>query len=314
MSETAELADVVLPGSVWCEDEGTTTNLEGRVIKINQAADAARRGAPRLGDRLRPGAAAGARPVLPVHARRARSGTSCGVASKGGVADYYGITWEKIDAQDGVFWPCPTEDHPGTPRLFTERFGHPDGRARMFPIAYTPPAEEPSGDYPVPPDHRPRGLPLPERHPDAAARLPEQPGAGAVGGDPPAGGRAARHRATTSVVRVRTPRGVDGAEGAGRADDPARTRCSSRSTTATAQAVNQLTNPAVEPTVQDPGVQGLRRDGRAARRAAADAPPATAAASNYTPRDATRRCSRTPSARRSRAGRSARREAHTRHY
>src|SRR5437764_10398819 len=39
LSETAELADVVLPGSVWCEDEGTTTNLEGRVIKINRAAD-----------------------------------------------------------------------------------------------------------------------------------------------------------------------------------------------------------------------------------------------------------------------------------
>jgi assimilatory nitrate reductase catalytic subunit len=39
MSETAELADVVLPGSVWCEDEGTTTNLEGRVVKINRAAD-----------------------------------------------------------------------------------------------------------------------------------------------------------------------------------------------------------------------------------------------------------------------------------
>jgi assimilatory nitrate reductase catalytic subunit len=39
MSETAALADVVLPGSVWCEDEGTTTNLEGRVIKINRAAD-----------------------------------------------------------------------------------------------------------------------------------------------------------------------------------------------------------------------------------------------------------------------------------
>src|SRR5947209_13837817 len=39
LSETAELADVVLPGTVWCEDEGTITNLEGRVIKINRAAE-----------------------------------------------------------------------------------------------------------------------------------------------------------------------------------------------------------------------------------------------------------------------------------
>ena len=81
-------------------------------------------------------------------APRARFWDELRLASKGGVADYYGITWEKIDAQDGVFWPCPSEDHPGTPRLFIERFGHPDGKARFFPIPYTPPAEEPGGDYP----------------------------------------------------------------------------------------------------------------------------------------------------------------------
>jgi assimilatory nitrate reductase catalytic subunit len=56
------------------------------------------------------------------------------VASSGGVADYYGITYEKIDAQQGVFWPCPTLESPGTPRLFAERFYHPNGRARMIPI------------------------------------------------------------------------------------------------------------------------------------------------------------------------------------
>ena len=35
------------------------------------------------------------------------------IASKGGVADYSGITYEKIEQQMGVFWPCPSEDHPG---------------------------------------------------------------------------------------------------------------------------------------------------------------------------------------------------------
>jgi assimilatory nitrate reductase catalytic subunit len=60
----------------------------------------------------------------------------------------YGSTWEKIDQQGGVFWPCPSTAHPGTPRLFTERFGHPDGRARFFPVTYTPPAAEPSAAYP----------------------------------------------------------------------------------------------------------------------------------------------------------------------
>ncbi|MGN6813049.1 MAG: molybdopterin oxidoreductase family protein [Thermomicrobiales bacterium] len=147
MSETAELADVVLPGSVWCEGEGTTTNLEGRVIKINTAVDP-------------PGEARADVAIITDLARRLGRGQffnyastreiwdELRVASKGGVADYYGITWEKIDAQDGVFWPCPSEEHPGTPRLFTQRFNHPDGRAKMFPIEYTPPAEEPNDDYP----------------------------------------------------------------------------------------------------------------------------------------------------------------------
>jgi assimilatory nitrate reductase catalytic subunit len=138
---------VVLPGSVWCEDEGTTTNLEGRVIKINPAAKPpgeAKRDweilcdlANRLGKgRFFP--FSGTREIWDELRR----------ASQGGASDYYGITWEKIDAQGGVFWPCPTEDHPGTPRLFAERFGHPDGKARMFPIRYQPPAEEPNEIYP----------------------------------------------------------------------------------------------------------------------------------------------------------------------
>ena len=50
----------------------------------------------------------------------------------------------------GVFWPCPTEDHPGTPRLFEGgRFGHPDGRARFHAIEYRPPAEDVDDEYPI---------------------------------------------------------------------------------------------------------------------------------------------------------------------
>lgn len=147
MSETAERADVVLPGSAWCEDEGTTTNLEGRVIKINKAAEP-------------PGEARADWEIACDLARRLGRGEyfpfrtsreiwdELRVASRGGVSDYYGISWEKIDAQDGVFWPCPSEDHPGTPQLFAERFYHPDNKARMFPIPYQPPAEEPGPDYP----------------------------------------------------------------------------------------------------------------------------------------------------------------------
>jgi assimilatory nitrate reductase catalytic subunit len=249
MSETAELADVVLPGSVWCEDEGTTTNLEGRVIKINRAADPpghARRDWEIITDLA---ARLGRGKFFPYRSSR-EIWDELRLASKGGVSDYYGITWEKIDEQEGVFWPCPTLDHPGTPRLFTERFAHPDGKARFFPIEYTPAAEEPGGDFPFRlttgrvvyqylSGNQTRRLgflnsqapePWVEIHPLAAERL----------------GIAQGQR-----VRVRTPRGE--------MELKALVAPTIRPDTlfipfhyGHAQAVNQLTNPAVDPTVKIP--------------------------------------------------------------
>jgi assimilatory nitrate reductase catalytic subunit len=249
MSETAELADVVLPGSVWCEDEGTTTNLEGRVVKINRAADPpgqARRDWEIIGDLA---ARLGRGKFFPFRSSR-EIWDELRLASKGGMSDYYGITWEKIDEQEGVFWPCPTLDHPGTPRLFTERFAHPDGRARMFPIEYAPAAEEPGGDFPFRlttgrvvyhylSGNQTRRIgflrsqapdPWVEMHPIAAERL------GIAQGD---------------MVRVRTPRGE--------MELKALVAPTIRPDTlfipfhyGHAQAVNQLTNPAVDPGVKIP--------------------------------------------------------------
>jgi assimilatory nitrate reductase catalytic subunit len=71
------------------------------------------------------------------------------IASKGGKADYYGITYEKIEKQDGVFWPCPTMESPGTPRMFEERFAHDDGKAIFHPIEYKGAAEKPDEEYPL---------------------------------------------------------------------------------------------------------------------------------------------------------------------
>jgi assimilatory nitrate reductase catalytic subunit len=71
------------------------------------------------------------------------------VASAGGAADYSGITYERIAQENGVFWPCPGENHPGTPRLFLERFATPDGRARFHPVEYQPAAEEPDHEFPL---------------------------------------------------------------------------------------------------------------------------------------------------------------------
>lgn len=148
MSESSRYADVILPGTTWSEDEGTTTNGEGRVIKINKAVDP-------------PGDARRDWEILQDIAERMGRGkyfrfnspreiwNELRVASKGGSADYYGITYEKIEAQDGVFWPCPTEESTGTPRLFEDRFAHPDGRAKFHPIEYKGAAEKPDEEYPL---------------------------------------------------------------------------------------------------------------------------------------------------------------------
>ncbi|MGK2860052.1 MAG: molybdopterin oxidoreductase family protein [Thermoanaerobaculia bacterium] len=159
LNETAQHADVVLPGSLHEEDEGVVTQIEGRVIKINKAVDA-------------PGDARQDWKIIQDIAKvlgREKGFTfqepreifnELRIASKGGIADYSGITYEKIEAQNGVFWPCPSDDHPGTLRLFEPGshnpiakgagpFYFPDGKARFNVAPYTPPAEDVDADYPL---------------------------------------------------------------------------------------------------------------------------------------------------------------------
>jgi assimilatory nitrate reductase catalytic subunit len=72
-----------------------------------------------------------------------------GRASAGGRADYAGITYDRIRDEHGVFWPCPTADHAGTPRMFTDSFATPDGRARFVAVEHRGPAEVPDATYPL---------------------------------------------------------------------------------------------------------------------------------------------------------------------
>ncbi|WP_151481311.1 molybdopterin oxidoreductase family protein [Streptomyces albicerus] len=208
LSETAELADVVLPVTQWAEESGTTTNLEGRVLLRKQAIT------PPEGIRS---------DLHVMHELAARLGVEKGFptdpeevfeelrrASAGGPADYSGITYRRLAEENGVFWPCPADDsadgsaggsaggsaedcedatfdglpddpagdaaddvvaatpagpsparnsapggvqepgaHPGTPRLFLDRFHTPDGRARFVAVSHRPLAEEPDDEYPV---------------------------------------------------------------------------------------------------------------------------------------------------------------------
>jgi assimilatory nitrate reductase catalytic subunit len=146
LSETAALADVVLPTAQWAEEEGTMTNLEGRVLRRKQVLPPP----PGVLDDLT---------VLATLADRLGFGKYFSPdprtvfdelrrASAGGIADYAGISYERIEAEDGVFWPCPADDHPGTPRLFTECFPTPDGRARFLRVDHRDPAEVPDREYP----------------------------------------------------------------------------------------------------------------------------------------------------------------------
>jgi assimilatory nitrate reductase catalytic subunit len=149
MSETAHYADVILAGSLQEEEEGVTCSAEGRVIKINKAVDP-------------PANARGDSEIIIDLAHRLGKGEyfpfkntrdifdELREASRGGYADYYGITWEKIEENNGVFWPCPSLDHPGTPRLFEGGvFFHTDGKAHMQVAEYRPSGDPLDEDFPV---------------------------------------------------------------------------------------------------------------------------------------------------------------------
>ncbi|PIM73316.1 nitrite reductase [Streptomyces sp. JV178] len=158
LSETAALADVVLPVTQWAEETGTTTNLEGRVLLRRRAItppDGVRSDLEvmhELADRL------GVEKGFPTDAEEVFE--ELRRASAGGVADYSGITYRRLAEENGVFWPCPApggetegvpggDVHPGTPRLFLERFATEDGRARFVPVSHRAAAEEPDDEYPV---------------------------------------------------------------------------------------------------------------------------------------------------------------------
>jgi len=138
MSETAELADVVLPGVTYAEKDGTFTNTERRVQRVRKA-------------------------VEPVSGARPDWQILCEVAGHLGyemsyshpseimqeiselVPQYGGISYERLEKED-IHWPCPSPDHPGTPILHTETFTR--GLGKFHGVEFKPPAESPNGKFP----------------------------------------------------------------------------------------------------------------------------------------------------------------------
>lgn len=148
LSETALLADVVFPSAQWAEEEGTMTNLEGRVIRRRTAMQPPP-GVPT--DLQLLNLLAGALGAGDHFAHATPEQVFCELrrATAGAPADYAGISYERIDRENGVFWPCPSEDHPGTPRLFAETFPTPSGRARFSALPHRTTAEEPDAKFPL---------------------------------------------------------------------------------------------------------------------------------------------------------------------
>jgi formate dehydrogenase major subunit len=139
MTETAQLADVVLPSASFAEKDGTFTNTERKVQRVRKAVDA-------------PGSAREDWEILSDIARLMGCDMGCASAEKilqevaALTPSYGGITCGRLQS-GGLTWPCPNTDHPGTPRLHVDKFTH--GAGVFHAIEYIPPAEVADAEYPV---------------------------------------------------------------------------------------------------------------------------------------------------------------------
>jgi formate dehydrogenase major subunit len=144
LSETAELANVVLPAACYAEKDGTQTSTERRVQKWRKA-------------------------VNPPGEAKADWQIFCELAAKMGFAkqfpfksaeeiftevakvtpSYGGMNYTRLDKPEALHWPCPTAEHPGTPILHKEKFAHPDGLGVFTPLEWKPAAEVPDKEYPL---------------------------------------------------------------------------------------------------------------------------------------------------------------------
>ena len=140
MTETAALADVVLPATTFAEKSGTFSNTERRVAPVNQVI-------PPLGD---------SRPDWQIIAEISRRlGYPMDYADPEAIFEeirkvtpsYAGITYARLKAEGGLQWPCPTTEHPGTVYLHRGQFSR--GKGAFFAIDHRDPAEMPDADYPL---------------------------------------------------------------------------------------------------------------------------------------------------------------------
>ncbi|TET26354.1 MAG: formate dehydrogenase subunit alpha [Dehalococcoidia bacterium] len=140
LSETAQLADVVLPAASFAEKDGTFTNTERRVQLVRKAIEPIGDSKPdwlitcQIGQRL------GGKGFAFTHPSQIMDEITRLTPS------YGGISYERLE-NEGLQWPCPTPQHPGTPILHKEQFTR--GKGKFMPLEYKPPMELADDDYPL---------------------------------------------------------------------------------------------------------------------------------------------------------------------
>ncbi len=140
LTETAQLAHVVLPAASFAEKEGTFTNTERRVQRVRKAIEPVANSRPDWWITCQIGQRMGAEGFDFSHPSEIMEEIASLTPS------YSGISFERLE-EDGLQWPCPTREHPGTPILHTQLFTR--GKGRFIPLEYKPPVELPDDDYPL---------------------------------------------------------------------------------------------------------------------------------------------------------------------
>ena len=141
MTETAEFADVILPAAAFAEKEGHLTNTERRVQRLHKVINS-------------PGKAKPDWEIIQMIGRA--MGNEWNYNSPKDILDeinkyvpiYGGITWERV-GKNGLQWPCPTTDHPGTPILHVDKFARPNGLGFLKHFKVVDPDELPDEEYPL---------------------------------------------------------------------------------------------------------------------------------------------------------------------
>ena len=143
-TEISRLAHVVLPAATWVEREATHTFIDRRVQKVDKVIDPPDEAKPDWWIICRLAEMMGYKDKF-----NFTSAQEVFEEIRSCVPQYRGITYERLsNTVGGIHWPCPSEDHPGTPTLFLQKFNTPDGLGHFQPVEFKPPAELSDQEYP----------------------------------------------------------------------------------------------------------------------------------------------------------------------